>query len=195
MDRRKAAAAMPSARVDVCTGPGGHAQHNDSIGRERQPRQRASDSSNPSENNAASTNVGGAAGTLRASPGTAQGDVAVTVLSAVDGREDVAQLTRRLAADATAPKGENSKHPSVELDEDFVTAQLRGNAILTRVQHPCTISFSSPSFGVPLQDSRDSVLHTCTVLGAADVAPPVLLCFHCSIQTVEWWRRHRYRWS
>jgi hypothetical protein len=61
-------------------------------------------------------------------------DTTVTVLSAMDGREDIAQMARRLAADVAAlsrePEVGQRGQGSPKVDEELVSAQLRGNPAL-----------------------------------------------------------------
>jgi undecaprenyl pyrophosphate synthase len=139
MDRRKIVAEMQSVRFDVCRGPGAPAREKVvAVGYEMQTgaatRRRGGKRVHGQLKEAEPAGVGDSAGALAANEARAHVDTTVTVLSAMDGREDIAQMTRRLAADVAVGSAalgalEVEKGAS-KIDEELVSAQLRGNPIL-----------------------------------------------------------------
>ena len=127
MNRRKVVAEMPSVRFDVCRGSGLPAKENAvAVGHTIQTRAVTRRRGGKRAHN--QRDEADAAGLSGANEAGTNVDTTVMVLSAIDGREDMAQLTRRLAANVVAATGAPQRRQTVsKVDEELVSAQLRGN--------------------------------------------------------------------
>lgn len=129
MTHQQVMAAIECMRLDVCCAPSAYAQNTTvSVGRDTHTG--AGTSRFAARRRVAGDPAGGSAG----HEARVKADTTVTVLSAVNGREDVAQMTRRLAADAVAAArapgvSEEGRREETAVDEDLLSAQLAGGSL------------------------------------------------------------------
>ena len=132
MNRRKVVAAIPSVRFDVCRGQG--VVNTDAAEHELQTGAATRRRGGKRMHNQLGAHAAGAVDSAGGAEAKPKVDTTVTVLSAMDGREDIAQMARRLAADVAAlsrePEVGQREQGSPKVDEELVSAQLRGNPAL-----------------------------------------------------------------
>ena len=136
VNHRKVAVAMSELRLDVCRGAA-HRLKNNAVapGGHEMPtgitRRRAGTGTDDQvEANATTVGDSGSV-SARNEAHSDPVDITVMVLSAIDGREDIAQMTRRLATNATAAtsEGDRGVRPGSKVNEQLVGAHLDGNDV------------------------------------------------------------------